>query len=233
MNSKAFLVAGINSRNLKLAYIITGIVMLSTVIQDIVYAILAQYGKYPGAYSSNVGTGNYLYLFVLLSAIFIPALNFRKMMNLGGKRNDFFKGSFVCYIIMTASVSLASLVLYYTYDRFMIRFYSGRLNLLDTFGWAGHGPVIAFFQQFMFLLLLAAFVHTLVCMQDRWYGWATDAVIVAIISVFTPLATFRAVLVRFFNLIIFGNPYLQIVSCLILAIVFYVLSKPVLNRTKI
>jgi hypothetical protein len=230
-------VAKINFRNIRLAYIITGITVACIVIQDIVFFVLVHLGVlHRHENNSTIGLGNYLFLLLLLGAVFVPSLNFRKMMNLGGKRADFFKGSAVTHAIMAAAVSLVGMILLYTYDRFamLLHYGGGSLNVLHAFGWMANGPFVAFLQQFAFLFLVAAFVHTLVAIQDKWYGWITDIAIVAIISVFTPIAPLRAALAWFFNLIIFHRfAWLQIMSCLVLAALIYSLNKPILARKAI
>jgi hypothetical protein len=234
MKNKSLAVAKINFRNMKLACVITIITILCVVIQDIVNIILEAAGVSYGAWEGYMGAGNYFYLLILLNAVFIPALNFRKMMNLGAKRNDFFTGCAVTYIIMAAIVSLSSMLLYYTYEHFIISTYDGwTLSVMYWFGWVDNGAVIAFFQQFAFLTLVAAVIHTLTAAQDKWYGWVADIVIIAIISVFTPIAPLRAALVWFFNMIIFTNPFVQIFFCLGLAIVVYSLNKLILARKTI
>jgi len=235
MKNKSLVVAKTNFRNMKLAYIITAIVIGCMLIQDIVYIVLSFFNIYPGASSSTIGIGNYLWLLIILSAVFIPAMNFRKMMNLGAKRKDFFTGCFINYLILSAAASLACIILYYSYERFILSYYAGwTLNPLYWFGWIGNDPVIAFFQQFAFLFLLACVIHTLTAAQDRWYGWVADMVIIAIISVFTPIAPLRAALVWFFNLIIFNsNAFLQIIVCLILAVAVYSLNTLIFARKTI
>ena len=110
----------------------------------------------------------------------------------------------------------------------------GTMDVLYWFGWLNNGVVVAFFRQFAFLFLFASAIHTLAAAQDKWYGWAADILIVAIISVFTPIAPLRASLVWFFNLIIFNsNAFLQIAACLILAIAIYSLNKLILARKTI
>jgi hypothetical protein len=110
----------------------------------------------------------------------------------------------------------------------------GILDIMHVFGWINNGIVVAFFQQFAFLLLFAAFVHTLTAMQDKWYGWVADVLIIVIISVFTPIAPLRASLAWFFNLIIFhSNAFLQIAACLILAFVIYSFNRFIFARKAI
>ena len=239
MRNKALVAARINLRSIKLAYIITAIVLFCILIQDVVMLIIGMargVGYYGIEGNMTVSFGNYLFLLIILSAIFIPSMNFRKMMNLGGKRADFFRGCAAAYAIMAAAVSLVCVVLYYTYDRLMVSllYNGGTMDVLYWFGWIENGAVVAFFQQFAFLLLFATFLHTLVAAQDKWYGWAADVLIVAIISVFAPIAPLRASLVWFFNLIIFNsNAVLQIAACLILAVAVYSLNKLILARKAI
>lgn len=237
MKNKSLVAAKINFRNIKLAYILTAIVIGCALINDIVFIVLGHFGINPnGSDNTTVSLGNFFLLIILLGAIFIPSRNFRKMMNLGGKRSDFFNGCLLNYAIMALVISLLSMILYYTYDKYMVSvlYNGGTLDILYWFGWIDNGPIIAFFQQFAFLFLVAVFIHTLTAIQDKWYGWITDVIIVAIISVFTPIAPLRSALVWFFNLIIFhSNAFLQIIACLVLAALIYALNKPIFARKAI
>jgi hypothetical protein len=201
----------VNLRNSTNAYVVTGIFLLLELADIILWAIM------PAGEGNSMAVGNYFFLWPLLIAIFTPAKNFSKLMNLGGKRIDFFKSSIIGYGIACAAVSLVSLILYYSFDRaFAI------LSLYDVFGFMRRGPVVAFFQMTAFLLLFCVILHTLTLSQGRWYGFAADVLIVAIISVFTPIAPLRAVLGWFFTMIIFHEAALvQILSCVVFGAVIY------------
>ncbi|MDR2572608.1 MAG: hypothetical protein LBD23_20270 [Oscillospiraceae bacterium] len=235
--NKSLVVAKINFRNIKLAYIITAITMGVLLAQDIVFILLDYFDVFRNPEGNmTVSFGNYLFLALILGAILIPARNFRKMMNLGGKRTDFFRGCAVNYVIIAALISFACIIFYYTYDRFVVSvFYrGGTLDVLFWFGWLENGVIIAFFRQFAFLLLLAVFVHTLTAAQDKWYGWLADVVIVAIISTFTSISALRPALIWFFNLIIFHqNTFLQIAACLALSAAVYSLNRFMFARKAI
>jgi hypothetical protein len=223
---KVWVIAKINFSHLKLAYIITVVTVLagtSNLIQYLVSPINDLY----------VDSANYLYLTVILASIFIPALNFKKIMHLNGKKLDYYLGTLMNYIIIAAAVSLLNIVLYSLCQTI----FGSRLIVMNTvqlFGWYDHGFAVAFFQQFFFLLLAAIFIHTLTMMQTFWFGWVTDLVLIAIISVFTPIPVLRSALVRFFSLIVYNsNAPVQIVSCLVLTAGIYALCLPVLQRKKI
>lgn len=226
--NRALTIAKINLRQIKAAYFITGLVFLLMLVNSIVMLFI------PGSEgNSTVSPGNTFALLPIFAAIFIPASNLRKTIHLGVRRNDFFKGCLIAYALLSAAVTLIILLLHYTIDRYFAHYISEILDMFVAFGFLGRGPAVAFIQMFAFFIFLTAFTHTLTMAQTAWYGWLADVVIVAIISVFTPIAPLRAALVWFFNLIIFGNPVWQVLSCLILAALIYSLSKPVLNRKKI
>ena len=61
-------------------------------------------------------------------------------------------------------------------------------------------------------------LHMLLSMQTHWYGWLTDAVLIAIICIFTPIAPLRAILAGLFQIIMFNsNAALHICICLLLS----------------
>ena len=69
-----------------------------------------------------------------------------------------------------------------------------------------------------FLLLVMVFLHVLLSVQTHWYGWLIDAVFVAIICIFTPIAPLRAILAGFFQIIMLNsNTVLHIGICLLLS----------------
>lgn len=70
-----------------------------------------------------------------------------------------------------------------------------------------------------FLLLVMVFLHVLLSMQPYWYGWLTDAVLIAIICIFIPIVSLRGILVHFFQITMFNsNAILQIGICLLLSV---------------
>ena len=226
MYKKAMTIARLSMRQLKNAYFITGIVMLAMLANYILAFALNQSGN------STVSFANMLIILPILSAIFIPAQHTRKILNLGAKRIDVITGALPVYIIQSAAVTLLMLICHYTFDRWIIgRGISEILDVLVVFGYMSQGPVVAFIRMFAFLLLLTFVLHTLTAAQDKWYGWVADIVIVAIISVFTPIASLRVSLVWFFNLIIFHrSALLQVAVCLVLGCLIYMLNKPILAR---
>lgn len=175
--------------------------------------------------NSTVAVGNFLYLLPFLLAIFVPIENFTKLMNLGGNRKDFFKSNIILYVLVVVIVTAISMVFYFTIDRILFSNTESIMDLFDIFGFMKHGIIIAFFQMCAFLTLVSCVAHTLTLIQGHWYGWVADVIIITIISVFTPIASLRATLIWFFNMIIFHDiAIVQILSCVVLSVIIYCLS---------
>ncbi|MDR1615677.1 MAG: hypothetical protein LBR98_01455 [Syntrophomonadaceae bacterium] len=208
----------INLKQSKPAYLIVGILFSTTFASEIITRVILRLG------GGGVALGNYLLILPLLMGIFIPAKNFSKLLNLGCKRLDFFKACLTTYVTAAFFTTLVCLVLWFVVDPIILTHMSepSLYNLFDVFGFAKNGLAAAFFQMFAFLLLTSCAAHTLTLAQGRWYGWLADALIIAVISVFTPIAPLRATLVWFFNMIIFHDlAAVQILSCLILGVAVY------------
>ncbi|MDR2957261.1 MAG: hypothetical protein LBU61_03635 [Coriobacteriales bacterium] len=251
MYKKIWAIVKINFQNLKIPYFVTGLVCLGLFIESIVYTIIAAVSGHAGN-QMQTSAGNYFWLLMILAAIFIPTRNFRRIANLGGKRIHFFWGSLASYVLLALAATCANTLFFYTYEQFLFStgYFAGYdafvqnpalmdtriivVNLIELFGWSKNGVLFVVVQQFVFLLLLAVVVHTITSMQDKWYGWAVDLYIATILSTFIPIASLRVWLLGFFNLIIFiGNPLIQISFCLLLALVIYVISWPVIIRKAI
>lgn len=222
---KAWMIAKINFSHLTPAYIITAVF----VIVGVWNLISCLTGLSDNTY---VDMGNYLYMLAVFAPIFIASRNFIRIMHLNGNKHDYYYGALLVYVIIAAAVSALSIILF-TVTEAVFGSRLEILNLMKVFSWWNHGVIAAFIQQFFFLLLVEVFVHTLTSIQNRWYGWLTDMLLIAIISIFIPIPMLRNLLAGFFNLIIFhANAMVQITCCLGLTIVLYGLSKPILQRKK-
>jgi hypothetical protein len=135
----------INVRHSKPAYLIAGIIFATGYVQYILDLTVNSPGNYP------IAAGNYLFLLPIFMGIFIPALNFPKIMSLGGTRMSFFKGGLLTYALVAAAVSLVSVTTRFTTDRLMLLINSeqiaGMLDLYDVFGFTRGGPVAGYFQM--------------------------------------------------------------------------------------
>jgi hypothetical protein len=209
----------VNLRQIKPAYLVTGILFIACTVAAIVTIIILQLEGL-----ETLSLGNYLIIFPLLVGILIPALNFSKLMNLGGTRIVFFKACMLNYTIAAFFTSLLCLAIRLIVDPIMSIRVPVIVNLFDVFGFTQNGMVVAFFQMGVFLLFAACVAHTLTLLQGHWYGWIVDAVIILAVCLIG-VAPVRSLWMGFFNMIIFHDLALvQLASCVILSVAIYAVS---------
>ena len=163
-----------------------------------------------------LSNGNYTWLLAVLTPFFFVFYDFSKLMHLGASKRDYFFGCLISYGLLAFCISLVNTVIHLLIDPV----YSAQtvINMMDVCKWTGNGMVVAGLQQMFFLLLVMVFLHVLLSMQTRWYGWLTDALFVTMICIFTPIAPLRAILAEFFQTIMLNdNAVLHICICLLLS----------------
>lgn len=176
-----------------------------------------------------LSNGNYTWLLAVLTPFFFVFYDFTKLMHLGASKRDYFFGCLISYGFLALCISLVNTVVHVLIDPV----YPAQtvINLMDVCRWTENGVLVAGLQQMFFLLLVMIFLHVLLSMQTRWYGWLTDAVLVAVICVFTPIAPLRAVLGGFFQIIMFNGSAVQHIGvCLLLSAAFSLAGLAVLKR---
>lgn len=176
-----------------------------------------------------LSNGNYTWLLAALTPFFFVFYDFSKLMHLGASKKDYFLGCLISYGTLALCISLVNTAIHQWIDPA----YSARtvINLMDVCHWTENGILVAALQQMCFLLLVMVFLHVLLSMQAHWYGWLTDAVLVAVICIFTPIAPLRAVLAGFFQAIMLnGNALPHIAICLALSAALSLAGLAVLKR---
>lgn len=176
-----------------------------------------------------LSNGNYTWLLAVLSPFFFVFYDFSKLIHLGASKRDYYLGCLAAYALLALGISLANTAIHLVIDPA----YQARtvINLMDVCRWTENGIIAAALQQACFLLLVMIFLHVLLSMQAHWYGWLTDAILAAIICVFTPIAPLRAVLGQFFALIMLNsNAILHIGICLLLSAALSLAGIAVLKR---
>ena len=163
-----------------------------------------------------LSNGNYAWLLAVMTPFFFVFYDYTKLMHLGANKRDYYSGCLISYGVLALGISLINTLIHLLTDPVYPA--QAVINMMDVCKWTENGTWIAGVQQMFFLLLVMIFLHVLLSMQPHWYGWLTDAVLVAIICVFTPIPALRSVLSNFFQVIMLnGNAFLHIGICLLLS----------------
>lgn len=179
-----------------------------------------------------LSNGNYAWLLAVMTPFVFVFHDFSKLMHLGASKQDYYLGALTGYGLMSLLISMVNTGIHSLLDP--LNRTQTVINLMDVCGWTQNGVVVAFLQQSLFLFLIMVSLHVLLSMQTRWYGWVTDAVIISIVCVCTPIAPLRAMLAKFFGLIMLNaNAPLHIAVCLALSALTILAGLAVLKRTAI
>lgn len=163
-----------------------------------------------------LSNGNYTWLLAGMTPFFFVFYDYAKLMHLGASKRDYFFGCLISYGVLALGISLINTGIHLLIDPVYPA--QAVIDMMDVCKWTENGIFIAGVQQMFFLLLVMIFLHVLLSMQPHWYGWLTDAILVAIISIFTPIAALRGILSGFFQIIMLnGNALLHIGICLLLS----------------
>ena len=163
-----------------------------------------------------LSNGNYTWLLAVMTPFFFVFYDYTKLMHLGASKRDYFFGCLISYGVLALGISLINTLIHLLIDPVYPA--QAVINMMDVCKWTENGIIIAGVQQMFFLLLVMIFLHVLLSMQPHWYGWLTDAILVAIISIFTPIAALRGILSGFFQITMLnGNALLHIGICLLLS----------------
>lgn len=185
----------------KISFIITALVVLcATSTGDVV-----------------LSNGNYTWLLAIMTPFFFVYYDYTKLIHLGASKRDYFFGCLIGYGILAFGVSFVNTIIHLLIDPVYPA--QAVINIMDVCKWTENGFFIAGVQQAFFLLLVMIFLHVLLSMQPHWYGWLTDAILIAIICIFTPIAALRSILSGFFQIIMLNSSAaLHIGICLLLSV---------------
>lgn len=176
-----------------------------------------------------LSNGNYTWLLAAMTPFFFVFYDYTKLMHLGASKRDYFIGCLISYGVLALGISLINSLIHLLIDPVYPA--QAVINLMDICNWTENGIFIAEVQQMFFLLLVMVFLHVLLSMQPHWYGWLTDAILVAIICIFAPIALLRSILAGFFQIVMLnGNAVLHISICLLLSIALSFAGLFVLKR---
>ena len=133
-----------------------------------------------------LSNGNYTWLLAAFTPFFFVFYDYTKLMHLGASKKDYFIGCLISYGFLAFGISLVNTLIHLLIDP--VYPVQQVINLMDVCNWTGNGIIVAGLQQMFFLLLVMIFIHVLLSMQTRWYGWLADTVFVSVVSIFTPIA---------------------------------------------
>ncbi|MDQ0110669.1 hypothetical protein [Paenibacillus harenae] len=197
-------------------WIVLGILAVSVTTNIIVSLSMG-----PGE-NSSVSAVNLLTLFLIFVGSVLPLSFFKRMINLGATRKEYYIGILLIYAVWAATFALLNIV-WFQLEIYLIRNYEHTFNILEIFHWDQFGVLGMFVYQFGAYLFLLSLLNLLFSGLRHVAGWVIWVVFIAAIPIFTSIANLRGKLADGLLALLFNDSLLQgfgltfIIACLMLA----------------
>ncbi|OMF69446.1 hypothetical protein BK142_25430 [Paenibacillus glucanolyticus] len=182
---------------------ILGTIAISILANVIVSLSLGDNGE-----NTQVSAANLLTVFLLFIGSVLPAGLFRRVMNLGATRKEYYAGMLLVYALWSAIFAMLNII-WLQIEIGFIRNYENTFNILEIFGWSQFGIVGMFVYQFGAYLLLISLLNLLFSGLRHVLGWVVWVVFIAAIPIFTSIPSLRHTLADGLQALLFNDSLLQ------------------------
>jgi uncharacterized membrane protein YhaH (DUF805 family) len=172
--------------------------------------------------STQVSTGNVLTVFIMITAIILPLGFFKKIINLGATRKEYYSGIIVVYIALAAFFSILNIVFLKMEQGFM-KDYQHTFNILEIFHWDQFGIAGMFLYQFAVYMLLISLINLMFSGIRSHIGLSLWVILIAAIPISTSIASYRHKLADGLQALLFNESLLEGVGIsLVLSCMFFI-----------
>lgn len=162
----------------------------------------------PDNNNNQVSVGNLLSILLIVMAISLPLTFFRRIMNLGATRKQYYTGLIVTYSFWAALFSLLNIV-WLKLEVGFLREYIETFNIIEIFHWDQFNVAGMFLYQFGAYMLLISILNLLCSCWRHVLGWIFWVLLIAAIPIGTSIASFRTKLADGFLTLLFNDSLLQ------------------------
>lgn len=157
----------------------------------------------------HVSVGNVFTLYLLLMAVVLPLHYFKRILNIGATRTEYFVGLLSIYSFWAAVNAVFNtlwlqLEISLTYIRA-----NNYINILEVFHWDQFGIMGMVIYQFGIYMLLLSIVNLLFSGMWNYIGWFLWVILIAAISIGTSISFLRGYVADFFQYLLFNPSLLQ------------------------
>ncbi|KQO17940.1 hypothetical protein [Paenibacillus sp. Leaf72] len=154
-----------------------------------------------------LSAGNMLILILLLLAIVLPLSYYKRIVQLGASRKQYFWGLQFVFAVWAAVLALLN-SLWTHVEVNVLQDHESTVGLIEAFHWDDFGLAGSFLYQTVFYLMAMALLSMLISGYYRFTGWLLWALIAAAIPVGTSIPSLRVHVVSFFKALLFNGSLL-------------------------
>lgn len=155
-----------------------------------------------------VSVGNMLTAFLFIIAIVLPISFFKKMIDLGATRKEYYIGLVSVYIIWAVGYSVFNIIWLKIENSFLMGNFVS-FNILEIFHWNQFSFVGMFIYQFGVYMMIISFINLMFSGLKHFVNWTIWVVLIAAIPIGVSISSYRAQLVDAFKVLLFNDSLLQ------------------------
>ncbi|MCC3372248.1 hypothetical protein [Cohnella sp. REN36] len=154
--------------------------------------------------STQVSPMNQLVICLIFVGSVLPAGFFKRILNVGATRKEYYVGLLTIYAIWAAAAAIANL-LWWKLEVGIIRDYTGTFNIIEIFHWDQFGVLGVLVYQFGTYMLLMSLLSLLFSGLRHVAGWILWVVLIAAIPIGTSVPTLQPKVADFFQTLLFND----------------------------
>lgn len=155
-----------------------------------------------------VSIGNMLIPFLIIMAIVLPISFFKRIINLGATRKEYYINLLAIYAIWTAGYAVFN-ILWFKLENTFLMDYLTTFNILEVFHWDQFGVVGMFVYQFSAYMLVISLFNLLFSGLGHFMNWTIWAILIAAIPISISIPSYRAQVADAFQVLLFNDSLLQ------------------------
>jgi len=168
--------------------------------------------------SASLADGNMLILILLFLAIVLPIGYYKRIVNIGASREQYFVGLQLVFAVWAAAIALFN-SLWPMLEANVFR--KNTVDMVEAFHWSDFGLAGSVLYQTVFYLMVMALLSMLISGYNHVVGWLLWALLIAAIPIGTAIPSLRVHVVSFFKALLFNDSLLTGVAFnLLLFLVF-------------
>jgi hypothetical protein len=154
--------------------------------------------------NTRLSDGNLLILILPLIAILLPLGYYKRIIDLGASREQYFRALQFVFAFWSAAIALFN-SLWFVLEVHVIRKYTNTVTLIEAFHWDDFGVAGSFLYQTAFYMMAMALLSMLISGYYHPIGWLMWALLIAAIPVGTAIPSLRVHVVYFFEALLFNG----------------------------
>lgn len=188
----------------------------------------------PNYRNGYLSMSNMLLLNLLIYPIIASTVNFKKMLNIGVKKNEFVKGVFLSYVILSTLIAVVIIIIN-QFEVYLIQFTNlWYINIIDTFGWMKYGFIGCLLYQISAYTLLMSIVHLIAFSNTFRWGWFVDVALSSLLLVFLLVKPLREILsIQLGRMFFHPNLLMQFIMDVILIFLYYCIAQFIARKKNV